>query len=142
MLTTEFQNNVTGAEIGVGAEALQRNADAVRQAYAYIDPDLRDAMNQGRTPVIDVSVSFDGTWQKRGFTSLYGLGICVDVLTGLVVDYHVMSKYCHACQLKQAAGLAAADPEEWRQDHVGRGECCKNHNISRKAMEQEAAKIL
>ena len=120
-LTIEFQNNVTGAEIEVGVEALQRSADAVRQAYADIDPDLRDAMNQGRTPVINISVSFDGTWQKRGFTSLYGVGICIDVLTGLVVDYHVMSKYCHACQLKQAAGLTAADLEEWRQTMWGEG---------------------
>jgi hypothetical protein len=49
--------------------------------------------------VIDIAVSFDGTWMKRGFTSLYGVGVCIDMLTGLVVDFHVRSKYCHKCKL-------------------------------------------
>ena len=114
---------VPGAEIEVGAEALERSADTITQAYADIDPrsasdaitqayadidprsadtitqayadidpDLRDAMNQGERPEIYISVS----WQKRGFTSLHGAGtsIVIDVLTGLVVDFVVLYKYC------------------------------------------------
>lgn len=50
--------------------------------------------------VINISVSFDGTWHKRGFTSKYGIGVCIDVLTGLVIDFEVLSSYCHACALK------------------------------------------
>ncbi|GBL72366.1 hypothetical protein AVEN_115302-1 [Araneus ventricosus] len=40
------------------------------------------------------TVSYDGTWQKRGHTSLYGIGIVVDILTVLVIDYEILSKYC------------------------------------------------
>ncbi|GFU73340.1 uncharacterized protein TNCV_4731571 [Trichonephila clavipes] len=47
--------------------------------------------------IIDVSVSYDGTWQKRGHTSNLGLGIIIDILSGLVLDFEVLSKYCHNC---------------------------------------------
>ena len=78
------------AEIVSGGDMLVRSAEAVREAYADTDPHLREAINRGENPIIDISVSFDGTWQKRGFTSLYGVGICIDVLTGYVVDYVVL----------------------------------------------------
>jgi hypothetical protein len=29
-----------------------------------------------------------------GFSSLYGIGTLTDVLTGLVIDFEIMSKYC------------------------------------------------
>lgn len=111
----------------------------VRAAYAEVDPDIADALSTGDVPVIDITVSFDGTWMKRGYTSLYGVGICIDVLTGLVVDFAVLSKYCHACKLKEAS-LTADELAEWRQQHAD--DCCINHTKSSKAMEQEAAKIM
>ena len=94
---------------------LVRSAEAVREAYADTDPHLREAINRGENPIIDISVSFDGTWQKRGFTSLYGVGICIDVLTGYVVDYVVLSKYCHACKLQEAKNLPEAELAAWRE---------------------------
>ena len=36
--------------------------------------------------VIDITVSFDGTWQKRGFTSHHGVGVAIEVQTRLVID--------------------------------------------------------
>ena len=81
---------------------LVRSAEAVHEAYADTDPDLRQAINRGENPIIDISVSFEGTWQKHGFTSLYGIGICIAVLTGYVVDYAVLSKDCHACKMQEA----------------------------------------
>ncbi|GFX94642.1 uncharacterized protein TNCV_3088711 [Trichonephila clavipes] len=42
--------------------------------------------------VLDITVSFDGSWQKRGYKSLYGIGV-IDLLTGLVIDYEILSKY-------------------------------------------------
>ncbi|GFU86694.1 uncharacterized protein TNCV_2881141 [Trichonephila clavipes] len=44
--------------------------------------------------VIDITVLYDGTWQKRGHSSLYGIGIVIDILTGLIIDYEILSKYC------------------------------------------------
>ncbi|GFV43319.1 uncharacterized protein TNCV_10171 [Trichonephila clavipes] len=42
--------------------------------------------------ITDLSVSFDGTWLTRGHTSLIGVGCVIDMLTGYVVDFEVMSK--------------------------------------------------
>lgn len=62
--------------------------------------------------------SFDGSWHKRGHNSLYGIGCVIDVLTGLVVDYEVMSKYCHLC-VRAATDLEADSPDFhfWQKGH-------------------------
>ena len=128
------------AEIVSGGDMLVRSAAAVREAYADTDLDLREAINRGENPIIDISVSFDGTWQKRGFTSLYGVSISTDVLTGYIVDYVVLSKYCHACKLQEAKNLPEAELAAWREEHAA--DCCQNHHQSSKSMVQEAAKIM
>ena len=48
--------------------------------------------------VLDIAVSFDGTWAKRGHTSLFGMVFAISVDTGEVLDYHVLSKFCKAVQ--------------------------------------------
>ncbi|XP_076467178.1 uncharacterized protein LOC143298248 [Babylonia areolata] len=63
---------VTAAEIESGSTLLERTAATIQQAYAETDEDLQGALDKGENPVINISVSYDGTWQKRGFTSLYG----------------------------------------------------------------------
>ena len=70
-------------------EVLARSASAVRRAHGVEEEQL-----------LDVTVIFDMSWQKRGHTSLYGFGAVVEVDTGFELDYTVASKYCHACALK------------------------------------------
>ena len=43
-----------------------------------------------------VTVSFDGTWQRRGYTSLNGVvtGLC----QGKCIDIEVMTKHCSSCK--------------------------------------------
>ena len=77
---------------------------------------------------------------KRGFTSLYGVGVAIDILTGLVVDYHIMSKYCHACKEAESKNLTVAELGAWKQRH--KDSCCVNHTASSKSMETEAAMVL
>ena len=101
------------------------------------DPELWEALNGGPPyPCIDISVSFDSTWQKLGFTSLSGVCMCFDVLTGLVIDYHALSKYCHTCEVNTKR-LPPAELLVWKAP-----DCCINHNQSSKAMEQEVVKVL
>ena len=116
------------------------SATAIRAAYAETDPDLQEALERGESPIVDISVLYDGTRQKRGFTSLFGVGVCINVLTGLVVDSEVLSKYCHACKLAEGQNLPGRETVEWRASHAP--DCCRNHDQSSKAMEQEAAKVL
>lgn len=63
----------------------------IREKNLEGDPSLAEK------DILDICVSYDGTWQKRGHTSLYGIGVVIDILTGLVVDFEILSKYCHDC---------------------------------------------
>ncbi|GBN96744.1 hypothetical protein AVEN_251101-1 [Araneus ventricosus] len=47
--------------------------------------------------IIDITVSNNDTCQKRGHTSLYVIIIDVDIFTGFVIDYEMLSKYCPEC---------------------------------------------
>lgn len=48
--------------------------------------------------VLDITISHDGTWQKHWNTkSMYGIGLVIDILTGLVIDYEILSKYYPEC---------------------------------------------
>ena len=37
--------------------------------------------------IINIVVSFDGSWLARGHISRYGIGAVIDVVTGHVIDY-------------------------------------------------------
>lgn len=107
----------------------------VRSKHEELDSSLQN------NNIIDITVSYDGTWQKRGHTSLYGIGIVIDVLTGLVIDYEVLSKYCPECVAsKRDMGENSAEFDVWFQGH--KSECSKNFTGSSNAMEMAAAEIL
>lgn len=42
----------------------------------------------------DIACAFDGTWQRRGFSSLNGVVTATSITTGQVIDVEIMSKYC------------------------------------------------
>ncbi|GFU02192.1 uncharacterized protein TNCV_1547681 [Trichonephila clavipes] len=84
-------------------EMLRISREHVRQTNLYSHPDL------GQNNIIDITVSYDGTWHKRGHTSLYGIGIVIDIMTSLVVDFEVLSKYCHECSMA-AKDMGEASP--------------------------------
>ncbi|GFW01588.1 uncharacterized protein TNCV_4085031 [Trichonephila clavipes] len=73
---------------------------------------------KNKEEIIDVSVSsYDGTWQKRGHTSNLGLGIIIDILSGLVLDFEVLSKYCHNCVVAgRDMGVDSAEFHIWQKD--------------------------
>lgn len=61
-------------------------ADAVRV--------VKKMYGSGDADTLDLTVSFDGSWHKRGHTSKHGLGVIIETTTGLAVDFHVMSTHC------------------------------------------------
>ncbi|GFT24138.1 uncharacterized protein TNCV_2063861 [Trichonephila clavipes] len=116
-------------------EMLRISREHVRQTNLYSHPDL------GRNNIIDITVSYDGTWHKRDHTSLYGIGIVIDIMTSLVVDFEVLSKYCHECSMA-AKDMGEASPEFqiWKSGHSEK--CQKNFDGSSGSMEMHAAYIL
>ncbi|GFT54212.1 uncharacterized protein TNCV_2467241 [Trichonephila clavipes] len=96
---------------------------------------------KNKEEIIDVSVSYDGTWQKRGHTSNLGLGIIIDILSGLVLDFEVLSKYCHNCVVAgRDMGVDSAEFHIWQKGHAD--ECDKNFDGTSGAMEMHAALIM
>lgn len=91
--------------------------------------------------IIDIGVSYDGTWMKRGHTSLYGIGLVIDILTGLILDFQIMSKYCSECNAaKRDLGSKTVEFSIWFESH--KPECAANFSGSSNAMEMKAAEIL
>ena len=87
--------------------------------------------------VSDVSVSVDGTWQKRGFSSLNGVVAAISIDTGKVVDCEIMARYCKAC--KSNEHLKTTDPQAyatWQATH----KCSLNFYGSAPKMESTGAK--
>lgn len=46
------------------------------------------------------TVSGDGSWKKRGFTSLYGVTTLIAHYSGKVIDFVMKSSVCKACDRK------------------------------------------
>ncbi|GFX00012.1 uncharacterized protein TNCV_3080081 [Trichonephila clavipes] len=114
---------------------LEMSRQAAREAHVKVDTSLK---NQ---EIIDVSVSYDGTWQKRGHTSNLGLGIIIDVLSGLVLDFEVLSKYCQNCVVAgRDMGVDSAEFHIWQKGHAD--EYDKNFDGTSGAMEMHAALIM
>ena len=65
---------------------------------------------------IPIIVSYDGTWHKRGHSSHYGVGVVIELYTGLVIDTHVVSNYCAKCVKRPDPN----DPkyEQWCTTHA------------------------
>ena len=49
--------------------------------------------------IINTTISTDGSWQRRGFSSLNGLVTVIANNIGKSIDYRVKTKNCHACTL-------------------------------------------
>ena len=46
---------------------------------------------------VDVGVSCDGSWHRRGFSSLVGTAAAISLETGQVLDYEILNKVCYEC---------------------------------------------
>lgn len=58
-------------------------------------------------------VSGDGTWQKRGHSSLNGCVSMISVDTGKVSDVEALSSTCMACKTKRKLNPKSASYKEW-----------------------------
>lgn len=84
-------------------------------------------------PEDEFVVSGDGTWCKRGFSSLIGVTTVVGKYTRKVLDYFVSSKTCKSCDLMRAK-LNRVDFDIWYEsDH--KNDCSINYEGSSGGME-------
>lgn len=118
------------AAMAAAAACMREAAAIVHSKFVQHYPDKIDGENV-RTTVI-----YDGTWHRRGHVSHHGVGVAIDLETGLVIDFEVLSNYCHGC----ATGPRPTDAKynAWRRQHAGL--CQKNYHGSANSMEVGSAK--
>ncbi|GFX15362.1 uncharacterized protein TNCV_3302911 [Trichonephila clavipes] len=60
---------------------------------------INAALNEikGSNSFTKCGISIDGTWQRRGYSSLNGCVSAISVDTGKILDIEVMTQYCHIC---------------------------------------------
>ena len=84
---------------------------------------------------ISCGVSVDGTWQKRGFSSLNGCVAALSIDTGKILDIEAMSRYCKGCQKHERDDRESADYLVWKTNHI----CSAKYRGSAPAMEPDGA---
>ena len=86
--------------------------------------------------ICDIAVPYDGSWQKRGYSSHNGMASVVDLLTGVPIYFEVLSNFCFKCNIAEDH----PENEEWKIKHAQN--CTKNFDGTAGAMEVECAKRL
>ena len=95
---------------------------------------LRNMCNPDAAPtdILDVTVTFDGTWSKHGLTALYGVCVVISWVTGEVLDTELLSRYCVQCS-KYKGDTEGEEYERWYAAHEAK--CTLTHTGSSPAME-------
>ena len=128
-----YQKNLKKIELAskkTFEEISQRMGPAIRKAYEEI------GVTPDENGILDIAVSYDGSWQKRGYTSHNGMASVIDLMTGYPIDFEVLSNYCNKCRIAEDKNVS----NEWKVKHAPN--CQRNFTGSAGAMEVECAKRL
>ena len=99
------------------------------EAANELHPDPED-----KNELINIGVSCDGFWQKRGFSSLLGATTVISIDTGKCLDYSVLSKKCSICTYWES-GKDTEGYETFTNVIRDTHTCSKNHDGSAGSME-------
>lgn len=110
-----------GLPCGLSKNSYQGHIKHVNKVVTQLAYDtMNDAANEVRenTGSNECAVSVDGTWQRRGFSSLSGVVTAMSVKTGKVLDVEVMSKSCMSCRMHAKEDKKSPSYQTWLADHV------------------------
>ena len=107
---------------------------AAQQSMAEAATELREARGATSDELVDCRTMFDGTWRKRGHSSLQGAVTCISADTGKVLDYEGLNKVCHKC-----ARFSDQESPEY-QNFIANHKCPANYNGSAASMEPTGIK--
>ena len=97
---------------------------------------LRQQLKAKPDELLDVTITFDGTWSKRGFTAQYGVCVVISWDTGEVLDTELLCKYCLKCAAYKGS-KESPKYDEWYKNH--KDSCTSNYEGSSPAMEVAGA---
>ena len=87
--------------------------------------------------VLDITVTCDSTWARRGFRSLYGITVVTSWKSGKVLGVEVQSKHCQACATHHGMDTSSDEFLDWCENH--QASCAVNYCGSSLAMEPTGA---
>lgn len=118
------------------------NAAFSKAAKSVATKTMEDAaieLHQGNNSnqIVKCGVSCDGTWQRRGHSSLNGCVTTLSIETGKCLDVEVLTKVCHGCNKieRESSEVKKADLIEKHMD-----KCKINYEGSAPSMETEGIK--
>jgi len=87
---------------------------------------------------VNLTVSGDGTWKKRGHTSRFGVTTLAGKFGKKIIDTVVKSTYCKSCEVWEKK--KNTHPEEYEEWLEGHDDCDANHIGSAGKMEVDSVK--
>ncbi|XP_069191065.1 uncharacterized protein [Procambarus clarkii] len=134
-------------------EIQKKIRDAANERWVHLQENTRSIIfshyknHLDRHPiagVLDIDVSFDGSWHTRGHHSQIGSAFVVEIFTGLVVDYNTFCKNFTKCSAfkhrKQNGKITQAEFDTEMGKHLP--DCDKNYNGTAKNMEPDATVLM
>ena len=131
MNKTTYQDIVDGMHISY-TEAADESMKAAACELVEMAHEDNNEYDAGDGSHVDVAVSVDGTWQKRGYASLNGAVTVIGLDNGKCLAYDCMAKSCKSCQAWENK-KNTPDYEEFVRSH----ECAINHTGSAGKMEAD-----
>ena len=109
---------LTRPHISLHNEVIQRASSSESQANMLAAAaHLREMHKAKDDDILDVKVTCDGTWQRRGHQSLFGVVIVASWDTGQVLDTEVLSKWCMICNSKRHLDPTSQEFLDWWEEH-------------------------
>lgn len=105
----------------------------VEQSMTQAREEVRMLYGAEGDDTVDTLVSCDGTWQRRGFSSLFGATFVIAYDTGKVIDFRVKSKFCKGCKHWERQDQTSVAYTTWKASH----KCDVNFAGSAGAMEPQ-----
>ena len=95
----------------------------------------------GPDDVVDLTITCDGPWGRRGFVAYYGVLSVLSWETGQVLNVVVLSKSCKVCkEAKHSMGSESKEFLDWMAKH--QESCNSNYTGSSPVMEAERGSVL
>ena len=133
-----YQNHLIQIEKATKSNAEEAMKDAAKRLRDKVSIEhSNDIEIDGEELIANVSVTVDGTWQKRGHSSKIGVVFVISVLTGEILDYEVKSLFCHECKAHSSCNQDSVKYKEWKKAHEKN--CEVNNQGSSEEMEAVSA---